>query len=83
MGGSIVTAGGLVFIGATADEKFRAFDKQTGEILWEYKLPAVGYAVPATYEIDGKQYVIIAATGGTRAGNNESDAFIAFSLPGE
>lgn len=81
MGGSIVTAGGLVFIGATADEKFRAFDKQTGEILWEYKLPAVGYAVPSTYEIDGKQYVIIAATGGTRAGNSESDAFIAFSLP--
>ncbi|MCG2589816.1 pyrroloquinoline quinone-dependent dehydrogenase [Rhodohalobacter sp. WB101] len=81
MGGSLVTAGGLVFIGATADEKFRAFDKNTGEILWEYQLPAVGYAVPSTYEIDGEQYVIIAATGGTRAGNSESDAFIAFSLP--
>ncbi|SMO73688.1 PQQ-binding-like beta-propeller repeat protein [Fodinibius sediminis] len=81
MGGSIVTAGGLVFIGAAADEKFRAFDKETGDILWEYQLPAVGYATPSTYEIDGRQYVVIAATGGARAGVNKSDAFIAFSLP--
>ena len=49
-GGCLVTAGGLVFIGASADEKFRAFDKNTGEILWEYKLPFGGYATPATYE---------------------------------
>ncbi len=81
MGGSLVTAGGLVFIAATEDEKFRAFDKLTGEILWEHDLPAVGYAKPSTYEIDGKQYVIIAATGGTRAGEGNSDAFISFSLP--
>lgn len=81
MGGSIVTAGGLVFIGAAGDEKFRAFNKETGEILWQYDLPAVGYATPSTYEIDGKQYVIIAATGGARAGVRKSDAFIAFSLP--
>lgn len=83
LGGSIVTAGGLVFIGATHDEKFRAFDKDTGEILWEYDLPAAGDAFPATYEIDGKQYVVIPATGGSRVGTNSSDAFIAFSLPEE
>ena len=81
LGGSIVTAGGLVFIGATRDEMFRAFDKETGEILWEYKLPAGGYATPTTYEIDGKQYIIIAATGGGFIGTETGDAFIAFSLP--
>jgi quinoprotein glucose dehydrogenase len=81
LGGSVVTAGGLVFIGATRDEMFRAFDKSTGEILWEYKLPAGGYATPSTYEIDGKQYVIIAATGGGFIGTDTGDAFIAFSLP--
>ncbi|MEX0772646.1 MAG: PQQ-binding-like beta-propeller repeat protein [Balneolales bacterium] len=83
MGGSIVTAGGLVFIGAAHDEKFRAFDKETGEILWEYQLPAVGYATPSTYEIDGKQYIVIAATGGSRTGIRKSDAFIVFSLPSD
>lgn len=81
LGGPVVTAGGLVFIAATRDEKFRAFDKLTGEILWEYKLPAGGYATPSTYEIDGKQYVVIAATGGGNIGTETSDAFIAFSLP--
>ncbi|WP_372636341.1 PQQ-binding-like beta-propeller repeat protein [Fodinibius sp.] len=81
LGGSVVTAGGLVFIGATHDEKFRAFDKDTGEILWEYDLPAAGDAFPATYEIDGRQYVVIPATGGSRVGTNSSDAFIAFTLP--
>jgi len=81
LGGSIVTAGGLVFIAATRDEKFRAFDKETGEILWEYQLPAGGHASPSTYEIDGKQYVVIAAAGGTRVGTTKGDAFVAFSLP--
>jgi quinoprotein glucose dehydrogenase len=81
LGGSVVTAGGLVFIGASRDEMFRAFDKETGEILWEYKLPAGGYATPSTYEIDGKQYVIISATGGGFIGTQTGDAFIAFSLP--
>lgn len=83
LGGSLVTAGGLVFIGATHDEKFRAFDKDTGKILWEYDLPAAGDAFPATYEIEGLQYVIIPATGGSRVGTNSSDAFVAFSLPDE
>ena len=63
-GGGIVTAGGLVFIGASQDEKFRAFDKTTGKILWEYQLPFGGYATPSTYEVDGKQYIVIAAGGG-------------------
>jgi quinoprotein glucose dehydrogenase len=81
IGGSIVTAGGLVFIGATRDEKFRAFDSSTGKILWETKLEAGGYAVPASYEVDGKQYVVIAAGGGGKLGTKSSDAFVAFALP--
>ncbi len=80
-GGSLVTAGGLVFIGATADEKFRAFDKTTGELLWEFKLPFGGYATPATYEVDGIQYIVIAAGGGGRVGTTSGDAYVAFSLP--
>ena len=79
-GGGIVTAGGLVFIGASQDEKFRAFDKETGEILWEYQLPAGGYATPSTYEIDGKQYVVIAAGGGGFQRTKTSDHYIAFTL---
>jgi len=79
-GGGIVTAGGLVFIGASQDEKFRAFDKDTGEMLWEYQLPAGGYATPATYEKDGKQYVVIAAGGGGFQRTKTSDQYIAFRL---
>jgi quinoprotein glucose dehydrogenase len=79
-GGPIVTAGGLVFIGATKDEKFRAFDKKTGKVLWETDLPAGGYATPATYSVGGKQYVVIAAGGG-KMGTKSSDAYVAFSLP--
>lgn len=81
IGGPIVTAGGLVFIGATRDEMIRAFDKETGEMVWEHKLPAGGYATPATYEVDGKQYLVIAAGGGR--GTPYSDLYIAFSLPDE
>ena len=80
-GGGIVTAGGLIFIGASQDEKFRAIDKNTGETLWEYQLPAGGYATPATYEVDGKQYVVIAAGGGGRQRTKAGDYYIAFSLP--
>ncbi|HEY7509518.1 MAG TPA: PQQ-binding-like beta-propeller repeat protein [Vicinamibacteria bacterium] len=79
-GGPVVTAGGLVFIGATKDEKFRAFDKRTGEVLWETSLPAGGYASPATYEVAGKQYVVIAAGGG-KMGTRSGDSYIAFALP--
>ncbi|HEY2930430.1 MAG TPA: pyrroloquinoline quinone-dependent dehydrogenase [Acidobacteriota bacterium] len=86
-GGCIVTAGGLVFIGASKDRKFRAFDKATGKILWETDLPAGGMATPATYAVKGKQYIVVAAGGG--AGNRvrdlldktSGDAFIAFALP--
>jgi quinoprotein glucose dehydrogenase len=79
-GGPIVTAGGLVFIGATKDEKFRAFDKKTGQVLWETTLPAGGYATPSTYAVGGKQYVVIAAGGG-KMGTKSGDSYVAFALP--
>jgi len=81
IGGSVVTAGGLVFIGATQDEKFRAFDKTNGKVLWEAQLPAGGYASPCTYEVKGKQYVIIAAGGGGKLRTRSGDAYVAFALP--
>ena len=79
-GGPVVTAGGLVFIAATKDESFRAFDKRTGEVLWQTTLPAGGYATPATYETGGRQYVVIAAGGG-KMGTKSGDAYVAFALP--
>ena len=78
-GGPVVTAGGLLFIAATKDEMFRAFDKDTGELLWETKLPAGGYATPSTYMVDGKQYVVIAAGGG-KMGTKSGDTYVAFAL---
>ncbi len=81
MGGAVATAGNLVFIGATVDEKFRAFDKYTGRILWEYQLPAGGYATPSVYRIGGKQYVVIAAGGSAKPMTPEGDSIIAFALP--
>ena len=80
LGGAIVTAGGLVFIAATKDEKFRAFDKTTGKLVWEYKLPFGGYATPSTYAIDGVQYIVIAAGGGGKVGSKSGDAYVAFKL---
>lgn len=80
-GGAIVTAGGLVFIGGTMDEKFRAFDKSTGRILWETTLPAGGYATPCTYMVNGRQYVVIAAGGGGKLATKSGDSYIAFALP--
>ncbi len=80
-GGAIVTAGGLVFIAATKDERIRAFDKRTGQVLWEHELPAGGYATPATYQAGGKQYVVIAAGGAGKIGTRAGDAFVAFALP--
>ena len=79
-GGPIVTAGGVIFIAATKDEKFRAFDAKTGEKLWEVSLPAGGYATPATYSVDGRQYVVIACGGG-KMGTKSGDAYVAFALP--
>jgi quinoprotein glucose dehydrogenase len=63
-GGPVVTAGGVVFIAATSDEKFRAFDQDTGELLWETTLPASGFATPSVYSVNGKQYIAIACGGG-------------------
>ncbi|MCC6510181.1 MAG: pyrroloquinoline quinone-dependent dehydrogenase [Pirellulaceae bacterium] len=79
-GGAIVTAGGLVFIAGTRDERIRAFDKSTGKVLWEHKLPAGGYATPSTYSVGGKQYVVIAAGGAGKLGTKAGDAFVAFAL---
>ncbi|MEO8561745.1 MAG: PQQ-binding-like beta-propeller repeat protein [bacterium] len=79
-GGPIVTAGGIVFIAATQDAKFRAFDKSTGTLLWEWQLPAAGYATPSTYQVGGKQYVVIAAGGG-KLGTKSGDSYVAFALP--
>ncbi len=79
-GGPVVTAGGVLFIGASKDEHFRVFDRDTGEELWKMKLPAGGYATPATYEINGKQYIVIAAGGG-KMGTKAGDAYVALALP--
>ena len=79
-GGPIVTKGGLVFIAATQDAKFRAFDKSTGRLLWEATLPAPGYATPSTFSVGGKQFVVVAAGGG-KLGSQSSDTYIAYSLP--
>ena len=80
-GGSIVTAGGLVFIGGTRDENFHAFDKQTGELVWRTKLPAGGYATPSTYSVDDKQFIVIPASGGGKLGTPTADSIVAFALP--
>lgn len=79
-GGPVVTAGGLLFIAATLDGKFRAFDKATGKLLWETTLPAAGYATPATYEVDGRQYIVIACGGG-KLGTPSGDTYAAYALP--
>ena len=82
LGGSIVTAGGLLFIAATDDDRFRAFDKDTGVQLWEARLPASGHATPMTFMgRDGKQYVVIAAGGGNKYNQKYTDALVAFALP--
>ena len=80
-GGAIVTAGGLVFCSGTRDHKIRAFDKDTGAELWSATLPWVGNAPPATYVVGGRQYVVIAATGGNKLGTPFGDAYVAFALP--
>jgi quinoprotein glucose dehydrogenase len=81
-GGPIVTAGGLVFIGATDfDKKFRAFDKSTGELLWESSIPFSGNATPATYSVSGRQFVVIAAGGGKDSKSPSGGVYVAFALP--
>ncbi len=80
-GGPIATAGGLVFCAGTRDLKIRAFDKTTGEELWSHPLPFGGFAPPATYQANGKQYLIIPATGGGKLDTPMGDAYVAFTLP--
>jgi quinoprotein glucose dehydrogenase len=83
-GGPIVTAGGLLFIGATDfDKKFRAFDKSNGELLWETTLPFSGNATPATYEVNGRQFVVIAAGGGKDPKSASGGVYVAFAIPQE
>lgn len=80
-GGPVVTAGGLLFIGATNfDKKFRAFDKATGALLWETTLPFAGNATPITYEMDGRQFVVIAAGGGKDPKSKSGGVYVAFAL---
>jgi quinoprotein glucose dehydrogenase len=86
-GGPVVTAGGLLFIGATNfDRTFRAFDKATGELLWKASLPFSGNGTPATYEVDGRQFVVVPAGGGKAQGqlgpaNESGGIYVAFALP--
>ena len=82
-GGAVATAGGVIFIAATADEKFRAIEKATGRTLWEFQLPAGGYATPSVYMIDGRQYVAIAAGGSGKNATKSGDSIVAFALPAQ
>ncbi len=80
-GGPTITAGGLVFVTGTYDRKIRAFDADTGEELWSAVLPFGGYAAPSVYEVGGRQYVVVNASGGGRVGTPPGDAYTAFALP--
>jgi len=79
-GGPVVTASGLIFIGATADETIRAFDKETGKLLWQAKLPFGGNATPSVYMVNGRQYIVISAGGG-KSGRPAGGMIVAFALP--
>ncbi|MEX0273742.1 MAG: PQQ-binding-like beta-propeller repeat protein [Flavobacteriaceae bacterium] len=79
-GGPVITSGGVLFIAATKDEKIRAFSMKTGALLWEDQLPAGGYATPCTYEINGKQFLVIACGGG-KMGTKSGDTYRAYALP--
>ena len=79
-GSSAVTKGGLLFIAATRDGHLRAFNKRTGQLLWEYKLPAAAFATPSVYEVNGREYIVIACGGG-KLETTSGDAYIAFALP--
>ncbi len=79
-GGPVVTAGGVLFIAATKDSKFRAFNKRTGKLIWETDLPYPGFATPAVYQVNGRQYVVIACGGG-KLRTKSGDTYMAFALP--
>jgi quinoprotein glucose dehydrogenase len=79
-GGAVVTKGGVLFIGASRDGIFRAYNKRTGQLLWQIKLPNANFATPATYELNGKQYIVLACGGG-KLGTTSGDSYVAFALP--
>ena len=82
MGGPIVTAGGLIFIGGTMDRRFHALSADTGMEIWSAELPASAHAQPITYEVGGKQFVVIAAGGSAKIDEErQGDAVVAFALP--
>jgi quinoprotein glucose dehydrogenase len=81
LGGPLVTASGLIFLAATHDDTFRAFDIKTGAELWHVRLPAGGQATPMTYRHGGRQYVVLAAGGHGRAGTTRGDSLLAWALP--
>ncbi|MDX2042608.1 MAG: pyrroloquinoline quinone-dependent dehydrogenase [Acidobacteriota bacterium] len=81
LGGSMVTAGGLVFIAAAMDDKLRAFDAETGKVVWEGQLPASAQAAPMTYAVGGKQFVVVCAGGHGKLGTKRGDHVVAFALP--
>jgi quinoprotein glucose dehydrogenase len=78
-GGPVATAGGLVFIAATPDAKFRAYDSDSGELLWDTDLPTGGFATPAVYEAGGKQYIVVNASG-AKLGTRPGSYYLAFAL---
>jgi quinoprotein glucose dehydrogenase len=80
-GGAVATAGGVIFVAATADEKIRALATDGGRTLWEFQLPAGGYATPSIYQIGRRQYVVIACGGGGKIGTPSGDTIMAFALP--
>jgi quinoprotein glucose dehydrogenase len=79
-GGPVVTAGGVLFIAGTKDGKFRAYNKRTGKLLFETKLPSASFATPSTYKVNGRQYVVLAC-GGTKLNAPKGDSYVAFALP--
>jgi quinoprotein glucose dehydrogenase len=81
IGGNMITAGGLIFIGATSDDFIRAFDERTGRRLWQARLPAGGQATPMTYLANGRQYVAIAAGGHGGLGTKPGDDLMVYALP--
>jgi quinoprotein glucose dehydrogenase len=80
-GAGVITSGGLVFVAASSDSKFRAMDKYTGEILWEVDIPYSGVATPSVYEVNGKEYVVIACGGGGKQETKRGDVYVCFTLP--
>ena len=80
-GGCMITVGGLVIAGGTRDKKLRAFDADTGAELWTHQLPLHPTAPPASYEIKGRQFIVVPVTGGGKLGGPTGDSWVAFALP--